>query len=336
MSGSRLACALAASALAASALAGCAPAAHQRATATRPPPPSRSAAVPVASTRPCGARSRPGRLSHVIWIWMENHSAPQVVGAGSGAPYTTRLAAECGLATNYHNITHPSLPNYLAATSGGTQGVTSDCSPDECPVRAPSLFGQLQNAGREWASYEESMPIDCYHGYAGLYAPKHNPAVYYLPLRPSCARQDVPMGTVDRGRFSAALSTGRLTAFTFVTPNLCDDTHDCPVADGDAWLHSWVPRIFASPAYRDGSTVLFITWDEGAGDSTSACADDTVAFDCHVALLVASRSTPAGARSRTLFNHYSLLGATEQLLGLPPLGAAANVGAGSLVAAFRL
>ena len=44
--------------------------------------------------------------------------------------------------------------------------------------------------------------------------------------------------------------------------------------------------------------------------------------------------TPVGATSSTLFNHYSLLGTTEQLLGLPALGLAAS--ATTLTSAFNL
>jgi hypothetical protein len=31
-------------------------------------------------------------------------------------------------ATNFRTIVHPSLPNYVAATSGGTQGTTDDAA----------------------------------------------------------------------------------------------------------------------------------------------------------------------------------------------------------------
>jgi hypothetical protein len=49
---------------------------------------------------------------------------------------------------------------------------------------------------------------------------------------------------------------------------------------------------------------------------------------------VVSPSTPAGATSGTLFNHYSLLATAEQLLGLPYLGQAAS--ATTLTSAFNL
>jgi hypothetical protein len=88
-----------------------------------------------------------------------NHSNGEVVGSSS-APYLNSLARDCGLATNYHNITHPSLPNYIAATSGlGGQGLApfkSDCNPSaRCSTDATSIFAQVPS----WRACEESMPL---------------------------------------------------------------------------------------------------------------------------------------------------------------------------------
>src|ERR1700751_4286754 len=71
----------------------------------------------MAATGPCGTLTSPPTYTHVIWILMENHSYGDIIGNTSQAPYINSLAGGCGLATNYHNTTHPSLPNYLAATS---------------------------------------------------------------------------------------------------------------------------------------------------------------------------------------------------------------------------
>ena len=72
----------------------------------------------------CASPPTPSRSSdpHVFIIVMENHSADQAL---SGA-FTASLAATYGMAENYHAITHPSLPNYLAITSGSTWGVEDD------------------------------------------------------------------------------------------------------------------------------------------------------------------------------------------------------------------
>src|SRR5215472_9260052 len=69
------------------------------------------------ATRPCQDHAVPRKFTHVIWIFMENHSYGAIIGSNQ-APFINSMASKCGLAANYHNITHPSLPNYVAATSG--------------------------------------------------------------------------------------------------------------------------------------------------------------------------------------------------------------------------
>jgi phospholipase C len=264
----------------------------------------------------------------VIWLWMENQSSDSVIGSRS-APFLNSLAAKCGLATNYHNITHPSLPNYIAATSGlagrELDPFRGDCTPSKsCSTPARSIFAQAPS----WRAYEESMPSACDRNNSGRYAARHNPAIYFTGLS-GCRRRDVPLSKLTR-----ALRRQSLPAFSFITPNTCDDAHDCPLATGDRWLAREVPRIVGSAAYRAGHTVLFITFDEGEGGSASDCATNASDIGCRVATVVVSPSTPAGRRSGELFNHYSLLRTTEDLLGLAPLGAAA--GAPDMAAAFGL
>lgn len=291
--------------------------------------PNSSTPATVGKPAPCGRASPHGAsYSHVIWLWMENQSYDQVVGSSS-APYVKSLARACGLATNYHNITHPSLPNYIAATSGlggaDLEPFKADCDPSaSCSTDARSIFAQVSS----WRAYEESMQTACDRQDSGDYAARHNPPLYYTSLA-GCRQRDVPLT-----RLAGDLSANSLPAFAFITPNLCHDTHDCPVSAGDRWLASEVSRIVASPAYRAGHTVLFITWDEGEGGSTSDCAVNERDVGCHVATLVVSPSTPAGQRSGELFNHYSLLRTTEDLLGVAPLGEAAN--ANSMAKTFGL
>ncbi len=286
-------------------------------------------ASPDATTRgACGVVPRPASYSHVIWLWMENHSYDEIVGSSS-APYVNSLAGACGLATNYHNVTHPSLPNYIAATSGlggrSLQPFRADCTPSPgCSTRSRSIFAQVAS----WRAYQESMPVACDRENSGEYAPRHNPPPYYRTLA-TCTRRDVRLR-----RLWTDLAASSLPAFSFITPNLCHDTHDCPVSTGDRWLAGVVPRIVSSRAYRAGHSVLFITWDEGEGGTATACATNERDVGCHVATIVVSPSTPAGRRSSRLFNHYSLLRTTDELLGRSPLGRAAR--ASSMAEAFGL
>ena len=282
----------------------------------------------AAASGPCGLQATAHGYQHVIWIWMENRSYNSIIGS-SKAPYINSLATKCGLATNYHNVSHPSLPNYISATSGlGYRGIArfdGDCNPvPGCVTSAASIFGQ----GETWKAYEESMPANCHKANSGKYAVRHNPPPYFTGLR-GCTTSDVRYP-----RLASDLSAGKLPAFSFVTPNLIDDMHNSSVAEGDRWLAANLPTILTSPEYVSGSTAVFITWDEGEGGTATKCATNTTDVGCHVATIVISPSTKPGTRSAKLLNHYSLLRTAEQLLGLPLLGHA--VSSPSMARAFGL
>jgi phosphatidylinositol-3-phosphatase len=258
----------------------------------------------------------PKTYKHVIVVVMENHRFSQIDGS---SPYLNSLAKQCGLAANYSAITHPSLPNYIALTSGDTQGISNDCT--SCNTNASSIFQQLGSSG--WRAYEESMPSPGFTGGGSdKYRKKHNPAAYYTTIAAAYGEDAVPLGTQSAGALLQDLKQGTLPRFSFVTPNMCDDEHDCDVSAGDAWLGQWVPRILGSPAYRRGGTALFITYDEGRGG------------DNRVYTVVASPYTRPGTVSKQAFSHYSLLKTIESMLGLPCLGHACDSGTASMRKAF--
>lgn len=275
----------------------------------------------VTAAQPCGHAAAHPRFRHVLWVVMENDPYSAVIGSPS-APFTTSLARSCGVADRYRAVTHPSLPNYLALAAGSTFGIADDAYPSAHRLRAASIFSQLDAHHRTWRAYEQSMTVPCEQVSAGTYAVKHNPAAYFVPLRAECRRFDVPMGTLRKGPLAHALDTNHLPSFAFVTPNVCDDGHSCPLATADAWLRRFFTRLTASPAYRAGHLVAFVTWDEGAG------------ADQRVPLVAVAPSIRRGTVAKAPFSHYSLLRTTEQLLRLPPLGKAAH--APSMVAAFHL
>jgi len=64
-------------------------------------------------------------FTHVFLIVMENHEYEDIIGNPS-APYVNALAQQYGVALNDFAVTHPSLPNYMALTSGDT------FFPDDC------------------------------------------------------------------------------------------------------------------------------------------------------------------------------------------------------------
>jgi hypothetical protein len=218
---------------------------------------------------------------------MENHSFAQAMAQ----PYTAQLAVTYAAATNYHAISHPSLPNYLALTSGSTWGVTDD---NYHSLPAGGLGTQLTQRGVSWRAYMEGMGGDCLSNGNG-YAVKHNPFAYYGG---GCPSNVVPMTGLDGDL------AGDTPRFVWITPNQCHDGHDCGARTADDFLKTLVPRILASSGWQQGG-LLFITWDEDDGSG-----------DNHVLTLVVSPRLATHSTSRR-HDHYSLLATAEDQLGVP-------------------
>jgi len=277
------------------------------------------AATPRAAA-PCRGVRAPKRYAHVIWIWFENHGINQVIGSKQ-APYFNGVARSCALATQYSAISHPSLPNYIAATSGGTQGIHGDGPPSKNAKRAVSIY----ELAKSWKAYAESMPGPCHLKDCGKgYAVRHDPSAYYLRLRPVLCRRDVPLGSPSSGALASDLRHNHLPKFSFITPNTCNDMHSCAVGTGDGWLRRWLPALLRSRAYRRGTTAIFLTFDESEGGGGN-----------RVATIAVAPSVRRHVQAAAPFSHYSLLRTTESMLGLRPLlGAAAH--ARSMRAALHL
>jgi hypothetical protein len=245
----------------------------------------------------CGQAHDSGSSSarSVFVIVMENHSSVEALKG----PFTASLARQYGVAQNYHAVAHPSVPNYLALTSGSTWGITDD----SYRVLPKSDLGtQLTNAHVTWRAYMEGLePAGCFDSPLP-YDPGHNPFAFYGG---ACPANVVPLSALpgDLG--------GATPRFVWITPDRCHDTHDCAVGTGDGWLQGEVGQITASAAWKLGG-VLFITWDEDDGST-----------DNHVLTLVIA-SGVAQRTSSTRYTHYSLLATIEAILGVGRLGQAAN------------
>ena len=234
--------------------------------------------------------------SHVFVIVMENHS----YGRALTGLYTSALAKKYSVATDYHAVGNPSLPNYLALTSGNTWGIADD---GYHRLPAGGIGAQLTSAGILWRAYMEGMTNGCFSN-TYPYALKHNPFAYY--------GGGCPSQVVNFSHFAADMQT-LVPGFVWITPGLCHDGHDCSTAAGDQWLAQTVPLILATDAWRNDG-LLLITWDEG---------DDSAN---HV-LTLAIQPNPVERASAKAYNHYSLLATVEDRLGLRRLGKAAEVAA---------
>lgn len=241
-------------------------------------------------------------IQHVVWIAMEDQNYSDVIGSSS-APYENQLAKTYGLATNFYGTTAcggniVSEPNWLAVTSGQTWGICDDNDPSSHPLSGANIFSQLP--GGAAVAWNESMPSNCYLTNSGNYAPRHNPWTFYTNARTDCNRYDTSFSSTS-GNYSVPNPTAK---FTFIDPNLIDDTHNTNVATGDSFLSRYIPGLMNTANYKAGNTVIFITHDY---------SNDTSG---HIETVVISPFTHA-IKDNTKFNHYSLLLTTEQLLGLP-------------------
>jgi acid phosphatase len=268
----------------------------------------RPALVVTYGGTPTGTPASLPNFSHVFIVLFENHEYDEVIG-NTSAPYFNALAQQYGLGTNYDGTTHPSLPNYMALTGGNTV-FTDDCQ--GCTSAAASIADQVEQSGRTWRAYMETMPAPCTTTDSGTYAQKHNPFVHYTAIvnNPQrCAAHVIPKTSL-----LSHLANGDVANYTWITPNLCNDMHDCSVATGDAWLQKYVTAILASPAW-DAKSVIFITFDEG---------QSSIGGGGRIPLIVVSPRTRAGTVVAPAYNHYNLLATLEQAWGMTRLGHAAG------------
>lgn len=253
--------------------------------ATLPPPSAVLSSPTPVPTAPA--------LPRVFLIVMENTGLARALGA---APIA-RLASANMLATNYFGVARPSLPNYLAMTSGSTWGIT-DNGYHVLPTE--DLGTQLTTAGISWRAYNEGLTdAGCLRS-PYPYALKHNPFAYYGG---SCPPNVVPLTLL------ATDLAGDAPSFVWIKPGLCNDGHDCSLGVAGAWLENTVSQIVSSRAWVSTS-VLFIVWEEGDGGDNNL-----------VPLIVITPDGTAG-RNDTRYDHYSLLATIQDLFGLPRLGAA--------------
>jgi hypothetical protein len=242
------------------------------------------------------------------------------------------------------------LPGNIGA-NGQAQG--SGCV---YPAAVPTIASQLTGAGFTWRDYNEQMGTDpareageCGHPAVGrpdntesatatdMYATRHDPFVYFHSIIDDTTLCDSHVVNLDGlpQDLSSAASTAN---YSFITPDLCSDGHDAPCADGqpgglaqtDSFLRTWVPKITASPAFRQDG-LLIITFDEASTSDQSSCCGEIAGPNSpapggigpgggDVGTVLLSPCIAPGTVSRTPYNHYTMLGSVENIFGLSHLG----------------
>ena len=276
-------------------------------------------------------RSTLKNFQHVFIIMMENTSYTSLIG-NSKAPFINFAASTYGSATNYTGVTHPSQPNYIAATSGSTNGVAND---NDITIDVKNIVDQLEAHGKTWKAYMQSLSLcttKLDHACGNqLYERKHNSFVSYLDVQSNAGRM---ANIVDFSEFATDLANGKVPDFSWISPDQCNDMHGragpssdpCNfgdvqglIATGDAFVSDAVSAIMNSSAWT-GNSVIFITWDEsdftgsgfqGFGDDSGCCDATTGQGGGHVVMLTISHSDHAARISNVAYNHFSMLATIE-------------------------
>jgi hypothetical protein len=294
------------------------------------------------------------RFSHIVVLMLENESFSTTWGSGSAATYLNGLRSRGALADHYYATGHNSLDNYIAMVSGQPvqPATAADCEAlnlydcvqgQSIMAGGRNLADQLEDVGLSWKGYMDAMPSPCFHAdysptappgdpYQGNstsppafnYADRHNPFVYFADIvgnNVRCQAHVEPYASL-----AGDLANDSLPAFSFITPDTCNDGHDNPCAGGsagglaraDLWLSQNVPALLNYLLSHNG--LLLITFDEGSGTDTSGCCTGGPGggpgAGGRVGLLALSAAVAAGGVISTPYDHASLLRTIEDSLGI--------------------
>ena len=196
---------------------------------------------------------------------MENHRYRDLMGRGRvrsrrrrRPTSTARSARDCGVATNYHAVSRPSLPNYIALVAGSRCGGLDGLH--QLRQRGRKRLPKIAAAGRSWRA---GCPSGCRRAprlASWQVVKRHNPATYFPAVASDCARWDVPIGG-SSGHLAEALSGGK-HAYSMVVPNAwttCTTARSQPAITG--WRLDPAHHPYRRLPRRLG-TAVFVVWDE--------------------------------------------------------------------------
>jgi phosphatidylinositol-3-phosphatase len=247
------------------------------------------------------AQSLPA-FNHVFIVMEENGNYSNIIGKPT-MPYLNSLADTYGLATQYYANTHPSIGNYFMLTTG--QIITNNDGYAKT-VTVDNVVRHLLAAGKTWKAYEEDLP---HAGYVtpnvANYARRHCPLSFFSDVIDSKVQI---LNLVPFTQFATDLANNTLPDYSFITPNLCNDAHNCPFKTADAWLKANIDPLVKSSTFHDGG-LLIITFDESGNDDTHG--GGRVAW-----VAVSPKFSKEGYKSTKLYQHQSTLRLMMEGLGL--------------------
>ncbi len=262
-------------------------------------------------------------FEHVVIVLAENQNYG-ISYNSTNMPYLTSLANTYGLGVNYYSDTHPSIGNYLNLATGNILTDDDGETPESFPVSKNNIALEVQNAGKTWKDYVESLPSikNCGGLNPGTYYVRHDPLEYMTTINQETGHY------VCFSRFAKDLADHDLPTFSWVVPNGCDDAHDCPIGTFDDWLKTEIePLVESSYFQKGGKGLLIIVFDENGDSGYPDCDTTTEGQGCggKVELVVVSAFSKRGYKSHggdkrnynQSYDEGDILRLMAQGLGLP-------------------
>jgi acid phosphatase len=257
-------------------------------------------------------------FGHVIIVAEENANYTDIIGNPT-VPYLNSLANQFGLATQYYANIPGSISAYFMWTTGQILTTNNGLTPLTFPVSVDNVVRELVPVGLTWKQYAESIPSVGYIGGdavgpdGGTFYTRHVPLPYMTDVQNSPIQKQ---NIVPFTQFATDLAAGNLPNYSFITPNGCDDSHDCSFNTLDNWLKANIdPLIKSAQFQKDG--LLIISFDESANDTTHGGG--------RVVTVLISPFSKLGYQSTTFYQHESVLRLMLKGLGVGTLpGAAAT------------
>jgi hypothetical protein len=259
----------------------------------------------------------PTPIQHVIVVFLENEPYSAIK---SDNGYLWGLCASYACATNVYSPCHPSEPNYLAATSDGTQGRCGTDNPVE--LGASSLANALDAKSLSWEQYAQAMPKPCDtvdNAPGASYVVHHTPFLMYSYVTSDlkyCEAHVAAFPDTLAGAKGLFASTAPPT-YSFITPS---NDYNQPISASDSFAKAVIGAWSGTSWWS--STVVFFMYDESSDSDTSCPNIDGLSGTCggHIFLAAVSPYTSGVGSFTAKADTFSLYATTAWLLGLPAAG----------------
>jgi hypothetical protein len=315
------------------------------------PAPEPAPAPQPAPTTPQAPAPEAGQIKHVFLISLASSGYDAAFGGAPQMPYLAQtLRPQGDLLSGFKLLDKAALPNSIAAVGGQpptaqTKAGCPDYGACVYPAETLTLVDQIGIAKFTWRAYMESMvdpetgqPDNCVYPQPGAppstasggYDVRLNPFPYFHSLLDlgDCGLDDVPLTELEKD-LKKADSTPN---YSYVSPNLCNVGISGQCAPGapdgaaaaDAFLAAWVPKILASPAYKEDGLLIVTFGQVNSAAPVDPAAPPSSADPLAVGTLLVSPFLTPASTDGVAYDPYSLMRSTEDLFGLAPLGRAAD------------